>query len=208
MSSLIRAVIRKEVARLFSKYGRIMLCFFALRKRLLFIFFGRKTLWKFSRPASRKFWYVNSTQRQKKCRQMPECWNKQKTWKSLGFLPSICQQRRTLFQWMANGYFRCNIPKHVIEWRSITKQLRYRLILVHECHCSRACSTFGIYCQQIAKKEKKIAHILQKSEQLFDFGFLPILVAFLGVEEVAWDDIPDIRTPARIDICKLILVNN
>ena len=88
-----------------------------------------------------------------------------KRWKSLWLLPSFCQQRRTLFHWFAK-------PSHCSS--------RVPLLL-----SSRLCSTFGLYCH---RKANELAHILQKSEELFDFGFLPLLAAFLGVEEVIRDN--------------------
>ena len=47
---------------------------------------------------------------------------------------------------------------------------------------------------------KELAHILQKSEGLLEFGFLPLLGAFLGVE-VVLDDILNTRTNTRTFYC-------
>ena len=65
-------------------------------------------------------------------------------------------------------------------------------------------NTFGIF-KCIAKE---LAHILQKSEGPLKFGFLPLLGAFLGVEEVVCDNILDTRTHVRFIVCKLTLVIN
>jgi len=62
---------------------------------------------------------------------------------------------------------------------------------------------------------KELGHILHLSHQInikpegtLDFDFLPLLAAFLGVEEVVSDDILDTQTHVCDVVCKLILVIN
>ena len=57
-----------------------------------------------------------------------------------------------------------------------------------------------------ANSKRTSTYILQKLEELLDFGFLLFLAAFpLGVGE---DDIPDTRTHVRVVVWKLIVINS